>query len=71
MFIRTEVEPLSGRDHLGYRSFHGPCKGVIDGDLCEIYEKQSYETQVKIGKYLDRTPEEVHKRLEMVRNHIL
>lgn len=34
--LRTEDAPLAGRDHLIYRSYYVPVKGVIDGD-CELY----------------------------------
>jgi splicing factor 3B subunit 3 len=30
--LRTEDAPLAGRDHLIYRSYYVPVKGVIDGD---------------------------------------
>lgn len=33
--LRSEDAPLAGRDHLIYRSYYVPVKGVIDGD-CEI-----------------------------------
>lgn len=32
--LRSEDPPLAGRDHLTYRSYYVPVKGVIDGD-CE------------------------------------
>lgn len=32
MHLRTEDAPLAGRDHLMYRSYYVPVKGVIDGD---------------------------------------
>ena len=33
--LKIEVQPLCGRDHTMFRSFYGPAKAVIDGDLCE------------------------------------
>ncbi len=30
--LRSEDAPLAGRDHLAYRSYYVPVKGVIDGD---------------------------------------
>ena len=33
--LRSEDAPLAGRDHLIYRSYYVPVKGVIDGD-CEL-----------------------------------
>ncbi|KAJ4373285.1 pre-mRNA-splicing factor rse1 [Neocucurbitaria cava] len=35
--LRTEDKPLSGREHLAFRSTFNPVKGVIDGDLIERY----------------------------------
>lgn len=37
MHLRQEHPPLSGRDHMSYRSSYFPVKDVIDGDLCEQY----------------------------------
>jgi len=37
MYLRVEAVPISGRDHMMFRSFYGPCKAVVDGDLCEEY----------------------------------
>lgn len=37
MHLRQESPPLSGRDHMSYRSSYFPVKDVIDGDLCEQY----------------------------------
>ena len=38
--LRSEDAPLAGRDHLTYRSYYVPVKGVIDGD-CESPQKQT------------------------------
>ena len=35
MFMRQENPPLSGRDHLAFRSAYAPVKNVLDGDLCD------------------------------------
>jgi len=40
-----------------YRSYYTPCKSVVDGELCEIFNKLRYEEQVEIGKHLDRNPQ--------------
>jgi splicing factor 3B subunit 3 len=56
MYLSKLLENLSGRDHLNYRSYYSPCKGVIDGDLCEVYIKLPYEEQAEIAKLLDLTP---------------
>lgn len=63
MYLRNLTPSLSGRDHLGYRSYYSPCKSVVDGELCEVFGKLSYEEQVEIGKHLERTPQEIEKKL--------
>jgi splicing factor 3B subunit 3 len=44
---------------------------VIDGDLCEQFPMLNAETQRKIAEELDRTPGEVLKKLEDIRNRII
>lgn len=56
MYLGKLLPNLSGRDHLNYRSYYNPCKGVIDGDLCEVYIKLPYDEQAEIAKLLDLTP---------------
>ena len=41
-----------------------------DGDLCETYAALSAELQRKIADELDRTPSEILKKLEDVRQKI-
>lgn len=69
--MRSELPPLSGRDHLAYRSYYFPVKDVIDGDLCEQYSMLPAEKQKAIAEELERTPGEVLKKLEVIRNSIL
>ncbi|KAL6706046.1 pre-mRNA-splicing factor rse1 [Coniothyrium glycines] len=35
--LRSDDKPLSGRDHLAYRSYFTPVKSMIDGDLIERF----------------------------------
>ena len=35
--LRSEDPPLAGRDHLAYRSYYVPVKGVIDGDCTSFF----------------------------------
>ncbi|XP_034602469.1 spliceosome-associated protein 130 A-like [Setaria viridis] len=71
MHLRQEHPPLCGRDHLAYRSAYFPPLDVIDGDLCEQYPSLSADMQRKIADVLDRTPGEILKKLEDVRNKII
>eukprot|EP00249_Psilotum_nudum_P023101 c28748_g1_i1 orf=75-3716(+) len=71
MHLRQENPPLCGRDHMGYRSAYFPVKDVIDGDLCEQYPTLAPDMQRKIADELDRTPGEILKKLEDIRNRII
>eukprot|EP00656_Telonema_subtile_P000860 TRINITY_DN1040_c0_g3_i1.p1 TRINITY_DN1040_c0_g3~~TRINITY_DN1040_c0_g3_i1.p1 ORF type:complete len:1192 (-),score=391.23 TRINITY_DN1040_c0_g3_i1:125-3700(-) len=71
MHMRQAQPPLAGRDHLAYRSYYYPCKDVVDGDLCEQFNLLKHEVQSTIGEELDRTPNEVLKKLEDLRNRVL
>jgi splicing factor 3B subunit 3 len=35
--LRNDDKPISGRDHLAYRSYYTPVKSVLDGDLIERF----------------------------------
>lgn len=67
MYMRQEHPTISGRDHLHYRSYYVPVKNVIDGDLCEQYNALDYKKKKSIAEDLDRTPNEVAKKLEDTR----
>ena len=71
MHLRQETSPLCGRDHLSYRAAYFPVKEVIDGDLCEMFTSLSHDKQKLVAEELDRTPNEVIKKLEDLRNRIL
>ena len=54
-----------------FRSFFGPIRAVIDGDLCEQFTKIDYSKQKLLAKELDYSPAEVLKKLEDIRNKII
>jgi len=62
---------ICGRDQLGFRSYYYPVKDVIDGDLCETFICLDPAAQKRIADELDRTPGEVAKKLEDMRNRLL
>ncbi len=68
---RYDHPSICGRDQLGFRSYYYPVKDVIDGDLCETFITLDPATQKKIADELDRTPGEVAKKLEDMRNRLL
>ncbi|EGD77940.1 splicing factor 3b subunit 3 [Salpingoeca rosetta] len=67
LHLRQEHPPICGRDHLAFRSAYVPCKSVIDGDLCEEYNMLSASLKSDIADGLERTPQEVAKKLEEFR----
>jgi hypothetical protein len=44
-------------------------QGVIDGDLCEMYATLGDELKSKIADDLQRTPPEVQRKLEIMRDN--
>ena len=68
---RYDHPSICGRDQLSFRSYYHPVKDVIDGDLCETFICLDPSTQKKIAEELDRTPGEVAKKLEDMRNRLL
>ena len=71
MFMRAELPALAGNEHIAYRSYYHPVKCCVDGDLCEMFSQLSSEKQKTIAGELDRTPAEIMKKLEDLRNRIL
>lgn len=57
-----------GRDHLKYRSYYNAVKNVIDGDFVEQFHHLSVAAKVKIAGKLNRTPQEVERKLYDLRN---
>ncbi|KAF4121226.1 splicing factor 3B subunit 3 [Geosmithia morbida] len=65
--LRTEDPPLAGRDHLIYRGYYAPVKGVIDGDLCERYTLLPTEKKQMIAGELDRSVREIERKISDIR----
>jgi splicing factor 3B subunit 3 len=63
MHLRTEDAPLCGRDHLIYRSYYVPVKGVIDGDLCERFALLPTDKKMMIAGELDRSVREIERKI--------
>ena len=70
-YLRVEAPRPTGRDPQAYRSYYAPTKHIIDGDLCDAYSQLPYETKQKIAEQLDRSVNEVMKKLEDTRNALL
>lgn len=65
--LRSEDPPLAGRDHLMYRGYYAPVKGVIDGDLCERYNLLTQEKKAMIAGELDRSVREIERKISDLR----
>jgi len=63
--LRSEDAPLAGRDHLIYRSYYVPVKGVIDGDLCERYTLLPKDKKEMIAGELDRSVREIERKISV------
>jgi len=68
--MRGEDPPLAGRDHLMYRSYYIPVKGVIDGDLCERFMKLGYDSKQKISAEVDRSVKEIERKVQEMRTRV-
>lgn len=65
MQLAAQHPPLAGRDHLIYRSYYAPVKGVIDGDLCEMYFLLPNDTKMMIAAELDRSVREIERKISV------
>ncbi|KAI5291139.1 pre-mRNA-splicing factor rse1 [Ascosphaera aggregata] len=63
MQLASQNPPLAGRDHLIYRGYYAPVKGVIDGDLCETFLLLPYDTKQAIAGELDRSVREIERKI--------
>ncbi|KAK3997241.1 Pre-mRNA-splicing factor rse1 [Cladorrhinum sp. PSN332] len=65
--LRAEDPPLAGRDHLIYRGYYVPVKGVIDGDLCERFSLLPNDKKQMIAGELDRSVREIERKISEIR----
>ncbi|KAJ5814595.1 nuclear mRNA splicing factor [Penicillium riverlandense] len=70
MQLASQHPPLAGRDHLIYRSYYAPAKGVIDGDLCEMYLLLPNDTKMMIAAELDRSVREIERKISDMRTRV-
>ncbi|KAJ2455577.1 pre-mRNA-splicing factor rse1 [Coemansia sp. RSA 2336] len=66
--IRKLWTPVSGRDHLAYRSAISPVRSVVDGDLCELFFTLDDDKREQISDEVDRTQQDIFKKLEDIRS---
>ena len=65
------VDFVTGRDHLLFRGYYSAVKGVIDGDLCEMYGELKQPNKQFIADNLERKIEEVLTKVEDMRHKLL
>lgn len=65
--VCKELEPITGREIMKFRSYYIPIKGCIDGDLLEEYFRMSWEKRQRIAKQMDREPREIDRRISDMR----
>jgi splicing factor 3B subunit 3 len=70
MTLRQELEPLSGRHYLAYRSSFMPVQNVVDGELCELFNSLPNEKKRMIAEGLDRSVSDVSKKLDDIRQRV-
>lgn len=68
--LRAEDAPLAGRDHLMYRGYYVPVKGVIDGDLCERFLSLGYDVKQKIAGEVEREVREIERKVQEMRTRV-
>ncbi|KAJ1816120.1 pre-mRNA-splicing factor rse1 [Coemansia sp. RSA 2675] len=66
--LRKHNPPISGRDHLSFRSSFTPVRSVVDGDLCESFYLLSHEQRELVSDTVDRTQQDILKKMEDVRS---
>jgi len=71
MYLRQHHKPITGNDHLRFRSYYHPVKNVIDGDLCELFGTLPFKQQQAIATELAKDPPNVLRKLENLRTSIL
>ncbi|KAF1986318.1 putative nuclear mRNA splicing factor [Aulographum hederae CBS 113979] len=68
--MRKEAPSLTGRDHLAYRGYYVPVKGVIDGDLCERFARLDRGAKERVSAGMDRSVRDMEKRISEMRTRV-
>ena len=69
--MSEEITTLSGWKHFNYRSYYIPVREVVDGSLCEKYLTLSLADQDRIAASMERTSDEIRKKIEDQRQRAL
>ncbi|KAJ2005656.1 pre-mRNA-splicing factor rse1 [Coemansia thaxteri] len=65
---KSRLLPLSGRDHLSYRSALIPVRSFVDGDLCELFFSLPDHVRESISDQMDRTQQDIFKKIDDIRS---
>lgn len=68
---KVEEVRVLGRDHLMYRGYYAPRKGVVDGDLCERYGVLGEKEKREIALKMERTEREIERRVVDLRLRVV
>jgi splicing factor 3B subunit 3 len=61
---------LVGRDHAAFRGYYLPAKGVVDGDLIASFARMSLEERQTLSSVVGKSPTEIDKAVEEIKNRI-
>lgn len=70
ILMRQHDPPLTGRDHLAYRSYYSPVRSVVDGDLIERFMELSYDQKQRIAAECERDIADVEKKIQEMRTRV-
>lgn len=70
LHMRTVDPPLTGRDHLAYRSYYAPMKSVVDGDLCEKFLTLSYDQKQKVAAECEKPVALITQKIMDMRSRV-
>ncbi|OQO05830.1 hypothetical protein B0A48_09925 [Cryoendolithus antarcticus] len=68
--LRSEEAVLTGRDHLMFRGYYVPVKGIVDGDLCERFLGMGVEGKQRVAAEVEREVKEVEKKVLEMRGRV-
>lgn len=67
MAVRKGWRSVVGRDHLSYRSSFYSSRGIVDGDLCELFVAADKQKREEWAKAVGRPVQDVVRKLDELR----
>ena len=62
--MRNEYGNAFGREHMAHRSNYAPVNNIIDGDLCEMFNRLPLEKKTIVAESLNKSITEISTKLE-------